>query len=173
MDKSNSINKSIVEQLVNSTVVYLRDWSKAELSALVDNPDKSGKMPVILRFGKHGYIVGNHAVRTIDNKWWLVNYRFNDVEHVFTSKLSAICYAVCHEVNKIKLADRILHDDTAVGRLSIKAEQFQTRLKQAQKKKNSFKIDLFLVRYEETTNQLNESKSQLDKSLKLAKYFKF
>lgn len=173
MDKSNSPDKSTVEQLVDQAVVYLRNWSKTELAAMLSDTKNKGQMPLIARIGKKGYIVGNYAVLPVDNGWWRVSYRFSDFEHVFTSKLSAICYAVCQQMNRIVLADRILKDDSDVARLTIKADQFLFRLKQAQKKKNSLKSDLFLVRYEETTNRLNESKSHLEKSLKSAKYFKF
>ena len=173
MDKSNSLDKLTVEQLVDQAVDYLRQWSKTELSAMLSNTTNKGQMPLIARIGKKGYVVGNYAVLPIDNNWWRVSYRFSDFEHVFTSKLSAICYAVCQQMNRIMLADRILKEDADVGRLSIKADQFYFRLKQAQKKKNALKTDLFLVRYQETTTRLNESKSQLEKSLKSAKYFKF
>lgn len=172
MDKSNSPDKSTVEQLVDQAVDYLRNWSKVELSAMLTATAKNGKTPLIARIGKKGYIVGNYAILPVNN-WWRVCYRFSDVEHVFTNRLAAIFYAVFQQTNKINLADRILKEDANVARLTIKAEQFYFRLQQAQKKKNALKTDLFLVRYEETTSRLNESKSQLEKSLKSAKYFKF
>jgi hypothetical protein len=173
MDKSNSLDKLTVEQLVDQAVDYLRHWGQAELSAMISNTKDKGKAPLIARIGNKGYVVGNYAVLPIGDNGWRACYRFSDFDHVFTSKLSAICYAVCQQMDKIMLADRILKQDADVSRLSVKADQFYFRLQQALKKKNSLKTDLFLVRYEETTNRLNESKSQLEKSLKSAKYFKF
>ena len=73
----------------------------------------------------------------------------------------------------IKHADRILAEDDAVGRLTLKAEHYFRCYKRALKKKNSQKIDLFLVRYQESSLRLSDSKNLLEKTLQSAKYIKF
>ena len=172
MAKSNSLNISTVETIVNNTVQYLNQWTKKELVSLLEKQTSNG-VPLIAQIGKKGYIVGNYALQPIDHQWWRVSYRFNDeVEQVFSSKLSALCYIFYRHNNDYQHADQILNRDNNFRRWAIKSQHYQYRYKQALKKKNYLKSELFLARYQETQHQLNLSKIQLEKSLKLAKYFK-
>jgi hypothetical protein len=173
MAKSNTLEISTVEQMVAQAVSYFKNWSEDELTALIAKQTRSNQMPFIAPIGKNGYVVGNYAVRLVDNNWWEVHYRFSDTVHVFTSKLAAICYAVYSQTGKDTKADVILKNDAEVSKLTIKSENFYFRFKQAQKKKDQQKIDLFLVRYQESAGKLTLAKSNLEKSLNSAKYIKF
>jgi hypothetical protein len=173
MVKLNSTNTLAGEQLIAQAVAYMKHWSQNELSSLITKASKNNEMPIIAPVGKKGYLVGNYAMQLMDNGWWKVTYKFTDSIYIFTTKLSAICFTVLQQTNRKELAEFILRDDLEVGRLTIKAEQFYFRLTQAQKKKDNHKISLFLVRYQETSTKLNHFKSNLEKSLKSAKYFKF
>ena len=173
MVKSNSTNTLAGEQLITQALAYMKHWSKAELSSIIAKTAENKQMPVIAPIGKKGYLVGNYAMQLLENGWWQVTYKFSDTTHIFTTKISAICFAVLRQTNRTELAESILRDDLEVGRLTIKAEQFYFRLTQAHKKKDNHRISLFLVRYQETSSRLHYFKSNLEKSLKSAKYFKF
>jgi len=173
MAKSNSIEISTVEQMVAQAVSYFKNWSEDELSDLIAKQTKSNQMPFIAAIGKNGYVVGNYAIKLIDSDWWEVHYRFSDTVRIFSSKLAAICYAIFNQTGKDTKADVILKNDTEVSKLTIKSENFYFRFKQAQKKKDQQKIDLFLVRYQESASKLTIAKSNLEKSLNSAKYIKF
>jgi len=158
--------------MVAQAVSYFKNWSEDELSALIAKQTRSNQMPFIAPIGHSGYVVGNYAVKLV-NDWWEVHYRFSDTVHIFTSKMAAICYAICNQTGKDSKADIILKNDAEVSKLTIKSENFYFRFKQAQKKKDQQKIDLFLVRYQESASKLTLAKSNLEKSLNSAKYIKF
>jgi hypothetical protein len=171
MEKQNIVNNSSIEEIVNQTVLYVKDWTQKEFVSLVEHPLDNKSLPIILDMGGRGYVIGNYALKPTSNKWWSVSYRFNDQEHLFSSKVAAVCYAVYQQTNKVKLADKILKQDHAVGRLLLKTEQYQHNLIRAKKLKNNWNTDLFLSRYNTCQYQLERSKHELEKSLKLTKYF--
>lgn len=173
MAKLNSIDISTVEQAVNNAVNYLKKWSQEELSRLMEQTSKGHQTPLIIKVPNKGYIVGNYFLEQIDAGWWRLVYRYSDKEYIFFNKLSAVCYAVYSQTNNYTRANQILHDDEQVGRLTLKTEQYYFRYKQAIKKKNTHKTDLFWVRYQETSHRLSNSKNLLEKRLKSAKYIKF
>ena len=134
----------------------------------------SKKNPLIVKLGNRGYLVGHYFLETVEKRWWRLSCSINgDQKHIFSSKLSAVCYALCMQMGYLKQADRILNEDDAVGRLTVKSEHYFRCYKQALKKKNSQKIDLFLVRYQESSLRLSNSKNLLEKTLQSAKYIKF
>lgn len=163
----------MIDTIVDQTVDYLQNWTKKEFITILNEHSKTSMTPIIAKFGDRGYLVGNYALQPIDQKWWQVSYRFDENEvKLFSSKVSAICYIFYRHSNKLVQADRILSEDNDVKRWAVKSEQYYYRYRQALKKKNSLKIDLFFTRYQETLYHLNESKSLLEKSLRSAKYFK-
>jgi hypothetical protein len=171
MDKSNSTNIPTVEQLVNQAVTYLKEWTSKELDNIIARSILDRK-PVIMRLNR-GYIVGNYFINQHNHRWWKISHRYSNDEHIFTSKLSAICYAFYYQIGSFKFADRVLKEDDEVGRLTVKTEQYRYRFDEAKKKKNTHKIDLFLVRFEEASLRLTFSKNLLEKTLRSAKYIKF
>lgn len=173
MAKLNSIDISTVEQAVDRAVHFLKKWSQEELARLMEQTSKGHQTPLIIKVPNKGYIIGNYFLEQIDLNWWRLVYRYSDQERLFFNKLSAVCYAVYSQTNNYTRANQILHDDEQIGRLTLKTEQYYFRYKQAIKKKNTHKTDLFWVRYQETSHKLSNSKNLLEKSLKSAKYIKF
>ena len=172
MEKSNTIDISTVEQAVKGMVSYVKTWTHSELENVIDQSIKN-RQPIILNLGKKGYLVGSCAIDLINKRWWRLRYRFTDKEHLFTNKLSAICYAYYSQIGRYDRADLILKEDDDVARLILKTEHYYHRYQQAQKKKNIHRTDLFLVRYQESSLRLSASKSLLEKTLQSAKYIKF
>jgi len=171
MDQSNISKILAVEGFVNQTVDYIKDWTQSELTSFVTKNTLSKKKPLIAKIKKDGYLIGNYIVYKKSYQWKAVSL-FSEIEYNFLNKLSAILFAIYKQTNKTSLADYILIHDQEVNRLAIKTEQYQLRFKQAIKKKNNHKIDLFSVRYRESLLKLDESKNRLKKILSSAKYIK-
>jgi hypothetical protein len=173
MEKSNTLNISTIESVIDHTVVYLQTWTKKELMSLMNNSSAAGKIPLVAKLGNRGYLIGNYAVQPIDNNWWQVSYRYNENDvQLFSSRSAAFIYILYRHNNNFNRADRILTEDSDVRRWAVKSEQYYFRYKQAVKKKNSLKSDLFYTRYQETLVRLTQARSLLEKSLKSTKYFK-
>ena len=163
----------MVEDVINQAVGYLQTWTKKELAELLNRRASNGRVPLVAKIGNRGYLIGNYAVQPADHGWWKVNYRFNeDEEQLFSNKAAAFIYVLYRHNNYFDRADQILLEDSDVRRWTVKAEQYRYRYKQAIKKKNSMKTDLFYIRYQETLSRLSQAKFLLEKSLRSAKYFK-
>ena len=171
MDSTNTVNISKIEEIVNRTVIYLKEWTQKEFLELVNHPLHKDQAPLIVDMGGKGYLIGNYAVRPMKGNWWNVSYCYSDTEYIFSSKIAAVCYAVYKQSGKTNLAEKILKQDEDVGRLIVKTDQYKYNYKQAKNKKNNFAADVFLSRYHNYLTQLEQSKNDLGKSLKLAKYF--
>lgn len=173
MEKSSSLSISIVEGVVDQAVDYLQTWTKKELAALMDQQASNGKIPLVAKVGRSGYVIGNYAVQPTEQGWWKVSYRYNQDEvMVFSGKAAAFIYILYRHNNNYNKADQIQTEDDDVRRWTVKAEQYHYRYKQAIKKKNTLKTDLFYIRYQETLSRLTQAKFLLEKSLRSAKYFK-
>lgn len=170
MEKSNTVSKQQIEQAVNQAVGYIRHWTKQELANILDTKNKQN-LPLIVPF-KNGYIVGNYALKNVNNHWHLI-YRYNDNELVFAAKDSAVMYAVCSQSNKTNLAEMILKADQDLARVEVKLEYYSAKLRHLRKKKNYYAVDLYASRYTECKTQQQSKKTLLEKNLKLAKYFNF
>lgn len=173
MEKSSSLNTSTVEDVINQAVDYLQTWTKKELATIMDQHATNGRIPLVAKIGSKGYLIGSYAVQPTKTGWWKVTYRYNEEEDLlFSSKSSAFIYILFRHNNYHNRADQILLEDSEVRRWTVKAEQYQYRYRQAAKKKNTLKTDLFYIRYQETLSRLKQSKFLLEKSLRSAKYFK-
>ena len=171
-DQSDISNMLAVEGIVNQAVSYLRNWTREELVSFVSASTNGRTTPLIAQINKNSYIVGNYAIAKTGPSNWKVIYKYSDSEYHFSNKLSAVLFSVYQQTGQINSADTVLLRDENVSRLSIKAEHYLHRYKQAVKKKNIHKIDLFLIRYQETMLKLDASKRLLEKTLKSAKYIK-
>lgn len=174
MEKSNTVDISTVETAVDCAVKYLKSWTRTELLNLVQQNINNNQTPLIIKMGSRGYLIGYYFLEPIEKRWWRLSCSISgDQKHIFSSKIAAVCYAMCSQRGYFNKADRILKDDDAVGRLTMKTEHFYRRYRQAIKKKNSQKTDLFLVRYQESSLRLADSRNLLEKTLTSAKYIKF
>lgn len=163
----------MINTIVSQTVDYLQNWTKKELFSILAENAESHRTPIIAQLGNRGYIVGNYAMQPAEQNWWTVSYRFNDDENkVFSSKVAALCYILYRHNNNICRADQIVAEDNDVRRWIVKSDQYYYRYRQAVKKKNLSKADLFFTRHQEALYRLGLAKSLLEKSLRSAKYFK-
>lgn len=171
MEKSSFVNTLTIDQMVQGTLSYLRDWTKKEFDSILTETAKN-KTPVIAPVGGRGYVVGNYGIIPTENKkWWRVSYRYSDQEYLFANKAAAVCFAVSHQTGRWLLADRILREDQEVGKFQLKKDHFRIRFERACRSKNRDRADLFRNRYQEASLRLMQAQSLLEKSLKSTKYF--
>lgn len=172
MEQSNTLEISAIEGYVNQAVDYLRNWTQQELAEFVTKTVDGRHTPLIAKIKKDNYLVGAYLVSREPSNQWKVFYWRSEAEFLFSSKVSAILFAIYRQTGRDKTASSILTHDQEVSRLSIKADLYSFRFRQAVKKKNSHKIDLFSVRYNETSLKLKAAKEHLEKILNSAKYIK-
>lgn len=167
MEKFSIENKLIVEHAVEQAVDLVKSWTRQELENLVSKNNIKKKQLLILPLGKHGFIIGNYALKPVEDQWYML-YRYHDKELVFKHKNAAMFYAICQSLGNNKLAEQLLGYDQEINRLNVEAD----RLKQRIERKNK-NYDLYLNRYYQTRAQLQQKRFLLEKSLKLAKYNNF
>jgi hypothetical protein len=166
MAQCNIENKITIDQAVKQAVKHVRTWTQQNLQQVIDRHQKD-KLPLIITLGKEGYLIGNYALRCIDNRWHMI-YRYNDQELEFTRKNSAVFYAVCQQTGRGQTAQQILCQDQRIDRLQNELNFFRARIDRARKKSQN--IDLYVSRYQETQSQLLVAGNLLEKTLQMAKY---
>lgn len=169
MEKFNTESKSIVEQAVRQAVKKIKHWTRKELFKLIDTQKKQDPRPLIVPIGNNLFLVGNYAIRQINNDWHMI-YRYSDQELIFVNKHAAIFYAICNQTQRWQLADQLLNYDQDINRLIVEEGRLKLRLFEANKKKNYAMKDLYFNRYQETITQLAQRRMLMEKTLKLAKY---
>jgi hypothetical protein len=169
MDKSNTVNKQIIEQAIIEAVKHIRYWTKKELSNLLVQHRFSKDNILIIPVGTSCFLVGNYAIRKHNNEWHMI-YRYNDNELKFQSRNAALFYSICMQTNRQQLADLIYTQDQHVNRLSIETDRYQIRLKHLSRNKNLDLRQLYTSRHDDSKLKLKHARFLLEKSLTIAKY---
>lgn len=171
MEKSNTVDISKIEETINQAVVYVKDWTQNQFKLILNDKLNKNQIPLIVDMNGKGYLLGTFAIIPMENKLWKLTNFYSDNEYVFSSKISAVCYAVYMQTSRKNLADKILTQDQNVCRLRIKVEHYKYCQTRAKKQKNYVLVDVFNSRYENYVERLAQAKSILEKSLKLTKYY--
>lgn len=158
-----------VEERVNHTVKYIKQWKRKELSKIVSDP--SQKSPVCVAVDKDTYIVGYYGVKLCNGEWVVFNAH-EDKEYYFSRKSTAMTYSVCMQNNLKSLALGLLEQDTAFLKLTDKIRKFDYSKEKSTIKKDFWRLDFFSTMRSNAKLQLDEVNCQIMKSLCLAKYFK-
>jgi hypothetical protein len=172
MDKSTTINKSKIEEDIKHAVRHVKNWTRKELKKFLSIPRSRHDLPLIIKIGNYGYIIGNYAIKQVDDCWHMI-YNYSDNTMVFVNKRAAIFYAVCSQVGRNTLADEIKNCDEDINRFIIEVDRLKLRLQQAIKRKNSTNIDIYRSCYDQAQAQLKARQFRLEKTLKLAKYVNY
>lgn len=169
MDKSDTVNKSTVEQAVLEAVKQIKKWTRRELSTLLSEYRPGKTAPLIIPLSDYIFLIGNYAILN-DQQCWQMIYRYNDDTMEFANRNAAIFYAVCMQTNRSYLANTIKKYDEEINRLVIEEERLKQRISQAQRKKNHYNYDLYSSKYQNIRARLRHHQSLLEKNLKHAKY---
>jgi len=138
----------------------VNNWTKNEFLQV----HKNSKIAICTLLQNGDYLVGTRKVEKISDICWKVD------EYEFTDKRSAIFYCSMLHLGKTGLAQELYKIDLHVGQLDLDKSRFRVRLDDAHMSKDSFKIDLYSSRYEETKGKLSIVSQELEKIIAAAKY---
>lgn len=160
---------AVVEQNVNSTVEYVKNWKRKELVNFAFT--KTNKIPVVIPIDKDAYIIGRFGLKK-ENGTWKLSDIIEDQHFNFSKRSSAVLYAVCSQMGQHKIANEIQLYDSDVLRIAHQLEIFNYKLQRAIQKKDSWRTDYFRILSSRANFRLQDAKNQLEKTTNLAKYFK-
>lgn len=166
MDKLPIIDQSTLKAVVDRAVSMVGSWTRHELINIVNNTKLNKHDPIIVPIGKNGYIVGNYAIKKIQNHYKMM-YRYNDKELEFNSLSNAVNYSICQHRKQNQTANEILKLDTQIGNLLIEEQLYQNKIKRV---KDMFKKDYYSNRLTQVRSNLNLAKHRLEKTTNQAKY---
>lgn len=144
----------------NSNLERVADWTKKELEELQRNT----KLPICVPLQSGDYLVATYKVEKISSVCWRVE------ELEFVDKRSAIFYCALMHLARVNDANELYEIDYKVGKLDLDKSAFRVRLDKAHESGDSFKIDLYSSRFDETKQKLVQAKQELEKSISRAKY---
>ena len=153
---------------VDITVRLLREWTQLQ----VQNASITDRMPYIWPLGNAGYIIGTRRVVPSRGYWALQN-TYNETQHIFDSKLSAVFYCLCEQKGKYRLSQYIKNQDIEVLRLKNDIVHYESSVNRAIRNKKSDAAAIWEARLYDARLHLKTANDQLQKSLTSAKYIKY
>ena len=157
-----------VKAAVEVTARLLGEWTQRQ----VQQASINDRTPYIWPLGKSGYIIGNRKIMTNKGYWALLN-TYNETQHIFDSKLSAIFYCLCDQSGKYRLAQSIKNHDVEVMRLKNDIVHYESSVNRAIRNKQSDSAAIWEARLFDARLRLRTANDQLQKSLTSAKYIKY
>jgi hypothetical protein len=163
----NKVAKDLVKDLsIDLATTYIKRWTQQQLN-------KYAKQPVVIPINNHGFLVGHYKIqKSKESLLWSVQHHNGDVVKNFNNKQSAIYYCLCDIKRYYNLARDISNNDTLVYRAQSNMLCTIKTIDRARKKKDYFKVDVLNNKLIEHQLQFDTAKSLLEKSLRLAKYYK-
>lgn len=144
----------------------IRRFTEQELSRLAQQ-----ELPFCYQIGTD-VLVGNYKVLKISNSCWRVVDNNNVSLFDFLTRKHAIFHCIALHKKQYKLADDIKEGDGLLNHLEFEAIIYRKRYKQAKEHKDDWGSDYYSARYIETMHKLAQTKNDLTKNLKIAKYIK-
>lgn len=158
-------NQAAKEVTIDLVAVYLKRWTQKELKQYI-------KQPVVIPINNYGFLIGHYKIQQVAGDIWRVSYHDGEIVKDFNNRLASIYYCLCDIKKYYNMSRDISNYDTMLGRVQSNIAHAQTSLTRAHKKKNYFKVDVLNNTIIEYQLQFEVAKSLLEKSLKLAKYYK-
>ena len=149
-----------ITDVVDYGISRITSWTKKELADL----QKTSKLPICVALQNGDYLVATYKIVKQSDARWFVN------ELEFIDKRSAIFYCALMHVGKKPEARKLYELDQKVNRLDVDKTMFRTKLDDAHKTPNQFKIDLYSSRYTEIKQHLIHARRELEKRINSAKY---
>ena len=158
-------NRAAEDVLIDLVAVYLKCWTQQELKQYI-------KKPVVIPINSYGFLIGHYKVQQIEQDVWRVRYHDGELVKDFSSKLSAIYYCLSDIKKLYTIARNIREYDTMLIRTKSNISHAQHSIARARKKKDYFKVDVLNNTLLEYQTQKESANGLLEKTLKLAKYYK-
>lgn len=170
MEKLNIIDKKIIDSAIKEAVNCVRRFTKKELYQLIKK-GKNNPKPLIIPVGDIGLIVGEYAIKSYHDRYYLTFIYDLEREKSFSSRNVAVLYALSQTRKNYQLADSILKYDDETTRLQQEVTLYEGKSRRALKQKNIIDFNIYEGRLTETRYLLATKQRLLAKSLKMAKYF--
>ena len=169
MEKSNTLDRQVIEQAIKEAVNSVKRFTKKELYQLIKT-SRTSKKPYIIPVGDLGYIAGEYAIKEYNSVWYLVNiYNITD-EIAFSNRQTAILYAIALTKKQYYLANSLLNYDQDITRLEQEIKLYTLRSRRALKQKRLSDYNIYIGRLTELQYLLKHRQRLITKSLKMAKY---
>jgi hypothetical protein len=160
------IKDEIGKTLIDLAIHKINHWARSELNYIRYVLDK----PILIPINNKLWIIGNYAIQHIDTHKYKVT-RDKEIVHTFYSKQAAVFYTALTKIKQYRLADGLLYADIKVARLYDECEFYSKKIN-SPGKKDSFKLDLWLSRYNNVRMKLSPARNDLEKRITSAKYIK-
>jgi hypothetical protein len=164
---ASSIKSDLGKFLVNLALHKVENWASKEFN----NLRNSNNFPVCVQLTNNSWCVGPYEIKNLGSNKWEVSKDYTNI-HTFYSKQAAMFYAVFERLQYYKIAAKILHEDQKVAKVATEIEIYSNKLKKNTVIKDIFKFQLYTSRLLEAQSMFSLYKSELEKTLILAKYYK-
>lgn len=163
MEKFSITSRREFDQVIDHAGQFIFAWMQKEFREYSKNKF------IIRQLEKECYQIKDFIIgRTEDNNWAV----FHDFElvHQFSNKTAGLFYCICWIESNIVLAKEILTLDQNLSHLLSDHDFYSLQLKRY--KKNPFKFETTLSRYQQNSQRINIIRHRLEKILDHAKYKK-
>lgn len=160
-----SIKNDLGKLLVNLAISKVDQWARTEFDHIRYQP----KFPVCLELTDRIWLVGPYKITHLAQHKYAVTTDDKHI-HTFYSKQAAIFYAVFTYCKHYKTADKLLQNDKDAAKLRDEYEFYSKKL--SKKTTDSFKQDLWAIRYTDVKTRYIAAREELEKTLTSAKYNK-
>jgi len=126
------------------------------------------KLPLCLKIDNNKYIIGRYKLLNTTLGWQVTS---DQVDLVFGDLNNAMYYCICMLTNNEENAKILASLDARLQFLTSDIGRYKTRIVNAHKAKDGWKLDLYAARYKETKATIEAVANELLKIVKLTKYY--
>ena len=159
--------QATVETVAELMAYFVEKWSRQQLLQLAQ-----ANHFVCLDLAQDFYRVGKFNLRKQNGNIWAVSNLDNRLIHNFQNKQAAVFYCLYESRHLYHKAMEFLQNDQELARIQLQVNEYLVQLHLAQKRKDSFKQDLYLARLSNATPMLELLETNLQKTINGAKYSK-
>jgi hypothetical protein len=162
---ASSTKKELGKFLVDLAISEIETWASTELKNLRNTLE----FPICIQLSDKKWVIGSYTVKHLAQNSWQVTHDDN-VVHVFYSKQASMFYPVFMALHYYKTADNLLKADQEAAKLNDEMQFYSAKL--SKHTQDSFKQQLWEAKYINARAKYRYAKSDLEKTLKSAKYCK-
>ena len=154
------------EAEINSLFLNIKEFAMSELFDLLK---RTGEDTIIYAITDSNIVVGRFSV-VLDSGVWRVSNYFDEILHKFHHKSSAVYYALAMMQQRFGIADRLKAADHGFQNARNEFSVYDSKVREQMQEADEFKLHLYLCKLEESRIRLRNSVSEMEKSLRTAKY---
>lgn len=156
-----------IDTEISEFIDYVKQFTSVELYELM----RKSTGELIYSPDDQTYVLGRYSTRITPDGLWKVVTVFGETEHVFCNKQASLLYALALIRSQFRLASRLKESDQKYLFAKTEFLHYKQRLS-SQNKKDEFKSGLYAAKLTTAKSKLIHARSELEKSLEMAKYLK-